>query len=216
MHQSVEPSAQQDVCAVQQGIDRPCASHWLHDCFIWPPEAHRHEGISTGATTIKIGVKLGRISIIRDQICSQKLQHASSHAATGRCVAFACAQLIMSVMAASGVSKRLRKSLDMLALDAGSMCELALAQAVIASLASDFCCSRTPSTQQRIERSLSAFPSLAILTQLKELEPKWLRKCAYVMLCCAMQCYAAACLLACLLLVGQRLLEGTTQQVVGA
>ena len=131
MHQSVEPSAQQDVCAVQQGIDRPCASHWLHDCFIWPPAAHRHEGISRGATTIKIGVKLGRIIIIRDQICSQKLQHASSHAATGRCVAFACAQLIMSVMSASGVSKRLRKSLDMLALDAGSMCELALAQAVI-------------------------------------------------------------------------------------
>ena len=86
--------------------------------------------MSTGATAIKIGVKLGRISIIRDEICSQKLQHASSHAATGRCVAFACAQLIMSVMAASGVSKRLRKSLDMLALHAGSMCELALAQAV--------------------------------------------------------------------------------------
>ena len=53
--------------------------------------------------------------------------HACSHAATGRCVAFACAQLIMSVIAVSGASKRLWKLLAVSVLDAGSMCELALA-----------------------------------------------------------------------------------------
>ena len=64
--------------------------------------------------------------------------HASSHAATARCVAFACAQLIMSVIAASGVSKRLWKLLKLSVLDAGSMGELALAMAGFAVLSGSF------------------------------------------------------------------------------
>ena len=53
--------------------------------------------------------------------------HACSHAATGRCVAFPCAQLIISVIAISGASKRLWKLVDVSELYARSVCELALA-----------------------------------------------------------------------------------------
>ena len=52
--------------------------------------------------------------------------HACSHAATGRCVAFPCAQLIKSVIAISGASKRLWKLVDVSELYARSVCELAL------------------------------------------------------------------------------------------
>ena len=64
--------------------------------------------------------------------------HALSHAATGGRIAFACAQLIMSVVAALGVSKRLWKLLRLSVLDACSMGELALAMAGIAVLSGSF------------------------------------------------------------------------------
>ena len=51
-------------------INHRCASQWLQRCFIWPLEAHRHKGMCTSFATIKIFVKLDRISAIRDTICS--------------------------------------------------------------------------------------------------------------------------------------------------
>ena len=52
--------------------------------------------------------------------------HACSHSATGRCVAFACAHLIISVIAISGASKRLWKLVNVSELYARSVCELSL------------------------------------------------------------------------------------------
>ena len=64
--------------------------------------------------------------------------HACSHAATGRCVAFPCAQLIISVIAISGASKRLWKLMDVSNLYAPSVCELALAMTGTVVLSGSF------------------------------------------------------------------------------